>query len=61
MFLARGGKLTGKQELDGNEEIDVELFTIEEVKQLLRENKIIQSMHVACILYALERLNELKY
>ena len=61
MFLARGGKLTGKQELDGNEEIDVELFTIDEVKQLLRENKIIQSMHVACILYAFEKMGTIKF
>jgi ADP-ribose pyrophosphatase len=61
MFLARGGKLTSKQELDGNEEIDVELFTIEEVKQLLKENKIIQSMHAACLLYAFEKMGVIKF
>jgi len=61
LFLAKGGKLTGSQQSDHNEEINVELYSIEEVKQMIRENKIIQSMHVTCILYALEKLNELKY
>ncbi len=61
MFLAKGGKKVAAQQLDDTEEIDVVLLAIDEVKQLLRENKIIQSMHVSCIMYALERLNELKY
>ena len=61
MFLAKGGKLTGSQQLDHNEEINVELYSIEEVKQMIRENQIVQSMHVTCILYALEKLNELTY
>ena len=61
MFLARGGKKTSDQKLDSNEEIEVELYSINELKQLLKENKIIQAMHVTCIMYALEKLNELKY
>ena len=61
MFLAKGGKLTASQELDHNEDIQVELYSIDEVKQLLRENKIIQAMHVTCIIYALEKLSELRY
>jgi 8-oxo-dGTP pyrophosphatase MutT (NUDIX family) len=61
MFLARGGKKVGEQQLDGNEEIVVELISIEELKQLLKDKKIIQSMHVTCILYALEKINELEY
>jgi 8-oxo-dGTP pyrophosphatase MutT (NUDIX family) len=61
MFLATGGKKVGEQELDHNEEIEVELFTMAEVKQLLRENKIVQSMHVTALMYALEKLGELKY
>jgi ADP-ribose pyrophosphatase len=50
-----------RQQLDENEEIEVLLLSIDEVKQLLRENKILQAMHVSCILYALEKLNELHY
>lgn len=61
MFLARGGKKVAEQQLDENEEIEVVLFSIEELKQLLRENKIVQAMHVSCILYALEKIGELKY
>ena len=61
MFLARGGKKVQAQQLDHNEEIIVELYTIDEIKQLIREGKIIQSMHVTCMLYALEKINELKY
>lgn len=61
MFLAKGGKKIAEQKLDHNEEIIVELITIEELKKLVRENKIVQSMHITCILYALEKLSELNY
>ena len=61
MYLARGGVKVGEQNLDHNEEIEVVLLSISELKQLLRENKIVQSMHVTCILYALEKMGELKY
>lgn len=57
MFLARGGKKIAEQHLDANEEIEVELFSIDEVKQLVRENKIMQSMHVSCILYAFLKMD----
>lgn len=56
MYLARGGKKMYEQQLDHNEEIDVELWSIAEVKQALRDNKIIQSMHVTCLLYAFEKM-----
>ena len=61
MFLATGGKQTGLQELDETEEIEVVVMHMDELKQLLRDNAIPQAMHVTCILYALERLKELKY
>ena len=61
MFLAKGGKKVSEQKLDHNEEIIVELYSIDEVKQLLRENKIVQSMHVTTILYALGKIGELSY
>jgi len=61
MFLARGGKKVSEQKLDHNEEIIVELYSIDELKKMIRENKIIQAMHVTCILYALEKLGELSY
>jgi len=61
MFLATGGKKTADQQLDPNEEIEVVLLSIEELKRLVKENKLVQAMHVSCIMYALEKLNELKY
>ena len=61
MFLAKGGKKIAAQELDHNEEIEIELVTIEELKQMIRGNKILQAMHVTCILYALEKMGALKY
>jgi ADP-ribose pyrophosphatase len=61
MFLARGGKKVAAQSLDENEEIEVVLLSMDELKQLLRENKILQSMHVSCILYALAEMKELTF
>lgn len=61
LFLATGGDYVQKPELDEGEDIEIHLFTIDEVKEMLRKNQIIQSMHVTCILYALERLGLLKY
>ncbi|HVU55482.1 MAG TPA: NUDIX hydrolase [Puia sp.] len=61
MYLATGGRKVSEQQLDHNEEIEIYLFTIDELKQLLRDNQIIQSMHVTAIFYALARLGEVKY
>jgi ADP-ribose pyrophosphatase len=56
MYLATGGRYETEQQLDHNEEIEVYLFTIDEVKKLLKENKIIQSMHVTTLYYALTKM-----
>jgi ADP-ribose pyrophosphatase len=61
MYLATGGQLVKEQELDHNEEIEIHLFNLKEVKQLLRENKIVQSMHVTALFYALNKLGEISY
>jgi len=60
-FLAQGGKKIADQTLDANEEIEVHLLSIDEVKDLLKSNQIIQSMHATALFYALERLGHLKY
>jgi ADP-ribose pyrophosphatase len=59
-FLARGGKKVQGQSLDEHEDIVVEEYTIEEIKQLLLDNKIMQSLHCTAIFYALVKLGELK-
>lgn len=61
MYLARGGKKISDQQLDQNEEILVELVSIDELKEMVRGNQIMQAMHVTCIMYALEKLKELRY
>lgn len=60
MYLARGGEKTSAQQLDANEEIEVVLYSLEELKQLLRENRIVQAMHVSCIIYALEKTGAIR-
>lgn len=60
MFLATGGELSGKQQLDDNEDIEVHLASITELKALLATNQIIQSMHVTACYYGLQKLGELK-
>ena len=59
MFLVRGGEKTHELDLDHNEEIEVELVTVEELKTLLKEHKILQALHVTTIMYALNALNEI--
>ena len=61
MFLATGGEKVAEQKLDETEDVEVVLYSIDEVKQLVREHKIVQALHTSCIFYALEKLGELKY
>jgi ADP-ribose pyrophosphatase len=61
MFLATGGRSVAEQSLDANEEIEIVPMSIDEVKTLIHENKIVQAMHVTCLLYALEKLGALSY
>ena len=60
-FLATGCELTHSQEFDEHEELEVLLVTIAQLKTMLRENKIIQSLHVTNMLYALEKLGEISW
>jgi ADP-ribose pyrophosphatase len=59
-YLARGGKKVQEQSLDEQEDIVVEEYTIDEIKQLLAENKITQALHCTSLFYALIQLGELK-
>ncbi len=61
MFLAKGGKKISHQNLDETEDLEVLVCSLEELKSMLREQKIVQALHVSCILYALEALKELHY
>jgi 8-oxo-dGTP pyrophosphatase MutT (NUDIX family) len=61
MFLATGGIKVADQNLDESEDIEVVLLSIDEVKNLVKENKIMQSLHVNTIMYALNKLGKLEY
>ena len=61
MFLATGGEKVAEQNLDDSEEVEVLLLSINEVKQLVKDNKIMQSLHINCITYALMKLEEIKF
>ncbi len=51
MFLATGGTRISDQQLDNNEEIEVVLKPLDEVRLMLRHNEIRQSMHALCLFY----------
>jgi ADP-ribose pyrophosphatase YjhB (NUDIX family) len=59
LFLAQGGKKTSVQKLDANEEIVVEKISVDHLKELFLQNKIVQSLHMNCIFYALRELGKL--
>ena len=58
-YLARGGKKVQDQHLEEQEDLIVAEFTIDEVKQLLTDNKIAQALHTAGLFYGLMKLGEL--
>lgn len=57
MFLATEGKKVSAQQLDHNEEIEVVLMELDELHELIQENKIIQALHVCTIMYGLAKLS----
>ncbi len=56
MFLALGAVITAPQQLDANEEIDIILKPIDELRQMLMNNEIKQSLHALCMFYGFEYL-----
>jgi hypothetical protein len=51
----------GEQDLDHNEEIELVLLSLEEVKDLLQNQEVLQSMHVTALFYALNKLGVLNF
>jgi len=60
-YLATGCELTHEQSFDDNEEIELVLVTIDELKAMLRKNEIVQSLHVSSILYGLLKLEAINF
>lgn len=59
LYLATGGKKVAEQKLDANEEITIELIALDELIEMLLQNKIEQSLHANCIFYSLLKLGRL--
>jgi ADP-ribose pyrophosphatase len=57
MFLARGGRQVMAQSLDHNEEIEVEIVSIDSLRRLIENNEIKQALHVCTIIYGLAKLD----
>jgi len=60
LYLATGGKKITEQSLDHNEDIEVELLPIEEVRAMLQRNEFVQALHTTCMMYAFQKLDEKK-
>lgn len=60
LYLATGGRKTGEQSLDANEEIAILFKPLDEVREMLMQNNIVQSMHALCMFYAFRFLDENK-
>jgi 8-oxo-dGTP pyrophosphatase MutT (NUDIX family) len=60
LYLATGGRKVAQQNLDANEDINVELISMDELIEMLLQNKIEQSLHANCIFYALIKMGRLK-
>jgi len=59
-YLLTGGIKTQEQHLDEHEILNVEKYSIAEVKQLLLENKIDQSLHASALFYGLLKLEAIQ-
>ncbi len=58
-YLAKGGRKVQEQDLDEHEDIDIEFFSVAEVKELLLNNKIPQALHVTGLFYAFLKMGEI--
>lgn len=54
LFLARGARKTGDQDLDPTESIVVELASLEQLREFVRDGAIDSMPHVAAIYYVLD-------
>ncbi len=60
LFLAKGGKKIASQHLDDDEEIEIILKSMDEVKEMIGYGLFLQSMHELCLRKAIEYVEENK-
>lgn len=58
-YLAKGGKKVQEQQLDGREEIEVELISLDKLKELVVQNKFPQALHASAVYQALIHLKKI--
>lgn len=61
MYLATGGELVQEQQLDAGEDIEILLVSMDEFVKMVKNNQFLQSMHLAAIYKALEKLGRLQF
>ena len=60
LYLATGGRKVSAQQLDANEEIEIKLFPLTAVREMLMKNEFKQALHTTCLFYAFNKLDSLK-
>ncbi len=60
LYVATGGKKVAAQHLDASEEIEIKLFSLETVRDMLMKNEFKQALHATCLFYAFNKLDSLK-
>lgn len=58
-YFLTGGVKMQDQELDEHEILNVELYTVDEVKELLKTNQIDQALHAAALFYGLLKIDSI--
>lgn len=57
LYLATGGKKVTAQQLDANEEIEIKLFSLTAVREMLIQNEFKQALHTTCLFYGFNKLD----
>jgi len=59
LYLATGGRKVSGQHLDFNEEIEINLFPLQQVRTMLMNNEIVQAMHALCMFHGFAKLDSM--
>ncbi len=60
LYLATGGVQVANQKLDHHEEIEILLYPVAEVRNMLKKNVFKQALHATCLFYAFQELDRSK-
>ncbi len=60
MFLLKGGVKKQEQDLDFNEDIEVLLYPLDQLLQLVLDREIHEAMHISAVMLALQKLGKIE-